>query len=220
MVSAPSGQYTLYSSSRNPFDGTEHGREDRFNDLADALSAAWVMTHHGRTPTHVLFDNAVLFSGDDLKQVLADISARGAQPDVYPIEIVRQMMTDVLVRQLAKTVHFSHEHFGAVAVYRSMLEDLYEAADQAIKANDLGLLHKITGKLAFWYIPSESDAKQMGKDFLHAYRRDAGWLRDTKDALEKILDAVKELKVEEGSRNAELQGKIIETAERGLITHI
>lgn len=135
-------------------------------------------------------------------------------------EAVRKALPEILINELVKTVKVAHEHFGAVAVYRSMLEELYEAADQAIQKKDLELLYKITGKLAFWYVPGESDVKQWGKDFLHAYRRDAGWLHDTKKALEKIKDAVKELEVVDGSRNAELKAQILKAAENGLITHI
>lgn len=105
-------------------------------------------------------------------------------------------------------------------MYRDLLEELYKAADEAIEAKDLGLLHQITGKLAFSYVPSESDVRQWGKDFLHAYRRDAGWLRDTKKALEKIKKAAEDLNVEESSQSAELKAKIIRAANDGLITHI
>ncbi|MCA1614269.1 MAG: hypothetical protein LC800_09060 [Acidobacteria bacterium] len=168
----------------------------------------------------MLYDNATLFYGDDLKQVLDSIPARGAQPGVLPTEIVRQMLPELLIKQLAKTVHVAHEHFGAVTVYRKLLEDLYEAADQAIQKQDFGLLYQITGKLTFRHVPSELDAKQWGRDFLHAYRRNAGWLRDTKEALESIRAAVEELEVVEDSRNARLKTQILEAAERGLITHI
>ena len=82
------------------------------------------------------------------------------------------------------------------------------------------MLHKITGKLAFWYVPGENDVKQWGKDFLYAYRRDAGWLRDTKKALEKIKSAVKQLDVPAGSKNAQLKAQILEAAEKGLVIHI
>src|SRR5205085_63278 len=135
-------------------------------------------------------------------------------------DAVTKLLPEVLIKQLARTVKFSHEYFGAVAVYRSMLEELYEAADQAIQKKDLELLYRITGKLAFWYVPSESDVKQWGKDFLYACRRDAGWLHDTKKALEKVEAAVKQLEVADDSRNAELKAQILEAAEKGLIIHV
>jgi hypothetical protein len=125
-----------------------------------------------------------------------------------------------LAEQLAKSEHYAGEYFGATAVYRDLLEELYEAADQAIQKQELALLHKITGKLAFWYVPSESDVKQWGKDFLNAWRRDVGWLHDTKQALEKIKAVAERLEVAEGSQNAELKRMIIAAAEDGLITHI
>jgi hypothetical protein len=62
--------------------------------------------------------------------------------------------------------------------------------------------------------------KQWGKDFLYACRRDAGWLRDTKKALEKVEAAVKELDVADGSRNAEIKAQIQRVTEKGLITHV
>jgi len=60
-------------------------------------------------------------------------------------------------------------------------------------------------------VPGEGDVKQWGKDFLHAYRRDAGWLNHTKKALEKIKTAAAELEVA-GSRNEELRVQIIKAA--------
>lgn len=219
-MNTPSSQYTLYYLVRPAFSSEDVGREEQFNDIVDAISAAWMLTQEGGNPTHLIYDDAVLFSGDELKEVLKRISASGVQPGVSPADIIRKLLPEILTNQLVKTVKFAHEHFGAVAVYRDLLEELYKAADQAIQKKDIELLHRITGKLAFWYVPSEGDVKQWGKDFLHAYRRDAGWLRDTKKALEKIKTAVKDLDVVDGTRNAELKAQILKTAEDGLITHI
>jgi hypothetical protein len=202
----------------SPFSADETGHEAKFDDIETALSQAFLHSLKGDRPTHLVYDDAVLFSGEELKEVLERISANGG--DTNLAEAVRHTLPDVLIKQLVKTVKFSHEHFGAVAVYRSMLEELYEAADQAIQRNELALLHKITGKLAFWYVPAEGDVKQWGKDFLHAYRRDAGWLRDTQKALEQIKKAAEELDVDEGSRSAALKAQIIKSADDGLITHI
>ena len=215
----PSGEYTLYYSLRSPFSSDEVGHEEHFQEIVDALSTAFRVLKNGGNPTHVVHDDAVLFSGNDLKEVLDRISLNGGQPDGALAEVVRETLPAVLTKQLVKTVKSAHEHFGAVAVYRDMLEELYGAADQAIQKKDLELLHKITGKLAFWYVPGESDVKQMGRDFLHAYRRDAGWLNHTKRALEKIKTAAKELEVA-GPRSEELKAQIIKAAEDGLITHI
>lgn len=218
-MSFSSGQYTLYYSSSSPLSPNETGQV-RVDDLETALSQAFLRLEKGDNPTHLVCDDAVLFSGDELNEVLKRISDNGGQSREALAEAIRKTLPKVLIEQLVKTVKFSHEHFGAVAVYRSMLEELYEAADQAIQKNDLALLHKITGKLAFWYVPAEGDVKQWGKDFLHAYRRDAGWLRDTQKALEKIKKAAEELAVDEGSPSAELKTQIIKAADDGLITHI
>jgi hypothetical protein len=217
-VTFASSQYTLHYWERSPLSPDEIGREAKFEDIEIALSQAFLRLRKGDNPTHLVYDDAVLFSGDELKEVLERISDNGGQTNLE--EAVRKTLPHVLIKQLVKTVKFSHEHFGAVAVYRRMLEELYEAADQAIQKNQLALLHEITGKLAFWYVPAESDVKQWGKDFLHAYRRDAGWLRDTQKALEKIKKVAEQLDVVEGSRGAELKAQIINAADEGLITHI
>lgn len=213
------GQFTLYYSFSSPLSSEEIPHEEQFGDIIGALSRAWLVSQQGGNPTGVVHDNAWLFSRDDLNYVLKSISDNGNQSGEALAEAVRETLPEVLIKQLAKTVKFAHEHFGAVAVYRDLLEELYHAADQAIQKKDLELLHKITGKLAFWYVPGESDVKQWGKDFLHAYRRDAGWLSDTKKALEKIRSAAKQLEVE-GPRNTELKAQIIRAAEDGLITHV
>jgi hypothetical protein len=57
----------------------------------------------------------VLFSGDELKEVLERISENGGETNLP--EAVRKTLPAVLIKQLTKTVKFSHEHFGAVAVY-------------------------------------------------------------------------------------------------------
>jgi hypothetical protein len=214
----PSTQYTLYYTTRSPLSPEEIGQEQRVDDIVTALSQAFLRSRKGDNPTHLVFDDAVLFSGEELNEVLKLIEDNGGYADLA--EAVRKTLPEVLIKQLVKTVKFSHEHFGAVAVYRSMLEELYEAADQAIQKNDLALLHKITGKLAFWYVPAEGDVKQWGKEFLHAYRRDAGWLQDTQRALEKIKKAVEKLEVADGSPNADLKAQVMKAAEDGLITHI
>ena len=125
-----------------------------------------------------------------------------------------------LLERVRKAEQIASESQAEAAVYRDLLEDLYKAADQAIKNNDLPLLHKITGRLAFWNVPSEGDVKEWGKYFLHAYIRDAGWLDDTKKALEKIKEYAEQLAVEADSKNAELRESILKTAGDGLIPHI
>jgi hypothetical protein len=216
-VSSSSSQYTLYYSSRSPLSSDETRHEATVDDIETALSQAYLRLQKGENPTHLVYDDAVLFSGEELIDVLKRISDGGGASDLAGA--VRTILPQVLVKQLVKTVKFSHEHFGAVAVYRDLLEELYNAADQAIQKKDLDLLHRITGKLAFWSVPTEGDVKQWGKDFLHAYRRDAGWLNDTKKALERIKAYAEQLE-EDSSRTAELKSQIIKTADRGLIIHI
>lgn len=216
----PERQYTLHYFFQSPISKEESGYRQEFNDMPAALAKAFSVYQEGGNPTLLIHDEAVLLSGADLLDVLKRVPNGSEQSSQSLAESFRKILPEVLIEQLVKTVKFSHEHFGAVAVYRSFLEEVYEAADEAIKKRDLELLHKITGKLAFWYLPTENDVKQWGKDFLHAYRRDAGWLRDTKKALEKIQSAAKELDVPEESRNAELKEQILKAADDGLITHI
>jgi hypothetical protein len=215
-VSLTESQYTLHYWARSP---NEIGQEESFDDIVAALWQAYFVAHTGGKPTHLVCNEAVLFSGDELDELLKRISDNGSQSREVIEAAIRQALPEVLIKQLVKTVKFSHENFGAVAVYRSMLEEVYQAADQAIQKKDLELLHKITGKLAFWYVPAESDVRRWGKDFLQAYRRDAGWLHHTKKALEKIKKAAKELEVD-GARNKELKDQIIKAADDGLIIHI
>ena len=125
-----------------------------------------------------------------------------------------------LLERVKKAEQIASESQAEAAVYRDLLEDLYKAADQALENNDLRLLHKITGRLAFWNVPREGDVKEWGKYFLHAYIRDASWLDDTKKALEKIKGYAERLAVETDPKNAELRESILKTAEDGLIPHI
>jgi hypothetical protein len=125
-----------------------------------------------------------------------------------------------LLERVRKAEQVANESQAEAAVYRDLLEDLYKAADQAITHKNLGLLHEITGRLAFFDVPHEGDVKQWGKYFLHAYIRDAGWLYDAKEALERIKADAEKLAVDKNSPNAELKERIIETARNGLIPHI
>lgn len=213
------GLYTLYYSIPSQASGDEIGRQEDFENIVDALTRAIQVFENPGKATHLIYDNAVLFAGDELDALLRKVSDNRSQPGNLA-NAITNILPDALIKQLASTVKISHEHFGAVVVYRSMLEELYKAADQAIQKKDLELLYRITGKLAFWYVPSEEDVKQWGKDFLHAYRRDGRWLHHTKKALEKIKVAAAELEVIAGSRSAELKKQIIQTAEEGLITHV
>jgi len=123
-VSYPGGAFTLYYSRRSPFSPDEIGHEEQFHDMVDALSTAFRVFRDGGNPTHIVHDDAVIFSGNDLKEVLERISENGGQPDGALADIVRKTLPAVLTKQLVKTVKSAHEHFGAVAVYRDMLEEL------------------------------------------------------------------------------------------------
>jgi hypothetical protein len=219
-VSAMEGRYTLFYLPPSPPAPSGVAYEKHADSLVDALSAAWLTQQGGGSPLRLVYDNAVILNRDGLRRVLDLLSRSGIQPGNPPKEMIQQLAPEVLAEQLVEAVRHGEEYFGAAAVYRDLLEDLYKAADQAIQKGNIGLLHEITGKLAFWYVPGESDVKQWGKDFLRAYRRDAGWLYDTKQALEKIKAAAERLEVEEGTQNAELKKKIIAAAEDGLVTHI
>lgn len=215
MTTSGRGPYTVYYW----FDASEtNGDKEQFDNVVNALSRAWHLWEQGGKPTHLIYDDAVLFSGNELTDVLRQISDNGGDSPSLN-EAISRTLPNVLIEQLAKTVKFSHEYFGAVAVYRDLLEELYKAADEAIQNKNLGLLYTITSKLTFGYVPSESDVKQWGKDFLHAYRRDAGWLRDATKALEKIKTAAEKINATDLT-NKELKEQIIKAAEKGLITHI
>ncbi len=125
-----------------------------------------------------------------------------------------------LLERLRKVEQIAAESQAEAAVYRDLLEDCYRAADQALKDKDLNLLYTITGNLAFNSIPSETDGKQWGKHFLHAYMRDAAWLKMALKSLQQIKADAEELSVENHEANAGLKDKIIAAAKNGLITHV
>ncbi|MCA1630386.1 MAG: hypothetical protein LC785_04020 [Acidobacteria bacterium] len=124
-----------------------------------------------------------------------------------------------LLENLRRAEQITAESQAEAAVYRDLLEECWRAASEALKNEDLNLLYKITGKFSFDWMPSEHEGKQWGKLFLHAYMRDAGWLKLTKERLEQIK-AYAEMILEDNETNAELKKKIIAAAEDGLITHI
>jgi len=124
-----------------------------------------------------------------------------------------------LLESLRKTGQIAAESQAEAAVYQKMLEECWRAASEALKKGELNLLHEITGKFSFDWMPSEHEGKQWGKLFLHACMRDARWLEHAKKRLEQIkTDA--ELISEDNETNAELKKKIIDAAEDGLVTHI
>jgi hypothetical protein len=124
-----------------------------------------------------------------------------------------------LLERLQKAEQVAAESQAEAAVYRDLLEECWRAASEALKAGEVDLLYKITGKLSFDWMPSEHEGKQWGKLFLHACMRDARWLEHAKKRLEQIK-ADAELILEDNETNAELKRKIIDAAEDGLITHL
>jgi hypothetical protein len=124
-----------------------------------------------------------------------------------------------LLENLRKAEQIAAESQAEAAVYRDLLEECWRAASEALKNENLALLYKVTGKSSFDWMPSEHEGKQWGKLFLHAYMRDARWLKHAKEQLEQIKEYAGMI-VEDNEANAELKKKIIAAAEDGLITHI
>ena len=124
-----------------------------------------------------------------------------------------------LLERSRKFEQIAAESQSEAAIYRKMLEECWKAAAEALKNENLNLLYEITGKFSFDWMPSEHEGKQWGKLFLHAYMRDAAWLKRAKERLEQIK-ANAEMIVEDNETNIELKGKIIAAAEDGLTTHI
>jgi len=127
-----------------------------------------------------------------------------------------------VLERLGKFEQVAAESQAEAAIYRKMLEECWQAASEALKRKDLDLLYKITGKFSFDWVPTEYEGKEWGKLFLHAYMRDAGWLKHAKKRLEQIK-ADAEIILEDDEIDAELKErikKIIDAADDGLITHI
>jgi hypothetical protein len=96
-------KFSFYSSLPVRLPG-EAEQERQFQNLVDALVAAFRVLRSGGSPTRVVYDDAVLFSGDDLIEVLQRISDNGGQPDAALAEVVRNTLPEVLIKQLVKTV--------------------------------------------------------------------------------------------------------------------
>jgi hypothetical protein len=79
MGALSSGKFILYYSIPAPQTSEEINREEQFDDIVDALTSAWLVAQEGGNPTHLIHDDAALFYGDDLKEVLNNISTSGAQ---------------------------------------------------------------------------------------------------------------------------------------------
>lgn len=123
-----------------------------------------------------------------------------------------------LLTRLQAAERLRAESQAEAAVYLESLRDCYEAAEQALASKRFELLNEITGKLTFG-MPSKAEGEQLGRYFLDAYIRDAKWLQDTKDALEKIKADAEKLP-EESDLSSELKRRIIEAAAKGLVEHV
>jgi predicted nucleic acid-binding protein len=81
-VSSSDIQYNLHYWVRSPFSPDNKGHETKFDDIETALSQAFLHSLKGDDPTHLIYDDAVLFSGDELKEVLERISDNGGETDL------------------------------------------------------------------------------------------------------------------------------------------
>ena len=124
-----------------------------------------------------------------------------------------QLLTD-----LQKANQVAAESQAEAAVCRDLLEDCYKAASEALAKNEISLLSKIA-KTSFSHVPTKQDTEEWGKYFLHAYVRDAGWLKHAKQALEEICREAEKLS-DDQEQTAELKTRIIAAAKKGLITHV
>lgn len=131
------------------------------------------------------------------------------------LEAERRKLLDAISEARQKALESQAE----AAVYRDMLKDYYEAAQQALAENDLSLLPKITRLTMFFTMPGKDDVKAWGKYFLDAYMRDAAWLADAKKSLERIKADAERLP-DDNETQAELKERILAAAEEGLIEHV
>ena len=125
-----------------------------------------------------------------------------------------------LMENLTRANQIALESQAKAAVYLKLLKNCNEAASQARDSGDVSHLNSVDGNLMFYATPREDEGDEWGKYFLDAYMRDAGWLEDTKKALEQIKADAEKLSVEGDEANAELKRKIIAAAEKGLILHL
>jgi len=130
-----------------------------------------------------------------------------------------QKEREELLERVRTADQMVNEIQAEAAVYRKLLEDCYRAAQTATEKNDVDYLNKIL-HLHIFRVPSEDEVKRLGKYFLHAYIRDAGWLNTAKKSLQEIQSAAEKLDVEGCPANNELKERILEAVKDGLIPHI
>lgn len=218
-MSYPEGRYTLqfYTPSDPTPDGLPFKRQ--FETIAQALSTAWLNHSAGGRAVSISDKTHVLFEVKDLKRAFDLMAKHGAERGVPPTDIAALVAEDLLTERVRKLEQFANECLGEAAVYRDLLETCYKAATKASETGDVRFLHTIM-QLTHFNAPSESQAREWGKDFIYAYTRDAAWLDTTRKALESIkIDAVN-LEVEDDPQNAELRDRILRAANDALIPHI
>lgn len=221
-MSNPEGQQQYTLKFFTPADPSPNGVpfEHRTATLGGALATAWINQNAGGQALSVLYKDQEIFDADDLQRALSLISKHGGQRGVPPRhEIAEEVAHEVLFERIRKAEQIASECLGEAAVYRDLLETCYKAATEARQSGNVQDLNNVM-HLHHFNVPYESDVKEWGKDFLHAYVRDASWLNRTKSALEKIKAQAEKLDVEENSRIAELKESIMEAAKEGLITQI
>lgn len=210
--------YILYYYTPNDPDPSGVAYEYKSDNLVDVLSTAWINQRAGGQSASIAYKDQVIFSGKELQRVLDVISSKGAHQDVPPREIIQQILPGVLSEQLVNAGQYAIECLGEAAVYRELLETCYRAATKASQSGNVQDLH--TGMtLHNFDVPDEEQARSWGKDFVHAYSRDAAWLRTAKKALEKIQADAEKLP-DNDPETARLKESILEAAKDGLIVHI
>ena len=125
-----------------------------------------------------------------------------------------------LLESLRKANQVAAESQAEAAVYWELLEDWDEAAKRAREQKDFSLLQRINRRMIPFYLPNKEEGKLWGKLFFKAYMRDARWLGQAKQALERIKVDAENLSVEDSEANKKLKQSIIKTAEEGLIERI
>lgn len=127
---------------------------------------------------------------------------------------------ETLLERLRKAEQIAAESQAEAAVYRELLEDWHEAAQQAQDQKNFALLHIINRRIPPFYLPSKEEGELWGRLFLYAYIRDASWSDHAKQSLEQIRADAEKLSVENNEDHTTIKNKIIATAEAALVEHV
>jgi hypothetical protein len=127
-----------------------------------------------------------------------------------------------LLEQLTEAQRIALESQAQAAYYLELLEDCNEAARQARDNEDVKLLNNLRGNLMSYYTPRMEEGADWGRDFLHAYKRDASWLEDTKKNLGQIKADAEKFLADNKNRPelADVLKRIIAAADDGLKSHL